>query len=143
MVASGVNNYIRFYTLTNSTESPPSTGTARRQSTTCNPGKTYGPYINHVRKAAILLGHDDAWIAPEVRLIAKGLRSAQEKSFAFPNCVMTSDVMRIILRQGWQRNMGMIAYHPYIPPLLVPSETLQLTIAIPNGKLLKFTPTGT
>ena len=60
--ASGVNNYIRFRTLTNSTAFPPSTGTVRPRSATFNPGETYGIYINHVRKAAILLGHDGDWL---------------------------------------------------------------------------------
>ena len=59
-VASGVNNYLRFCTMTDSTSPPPSSGTIRRWSTAFNPGETFGLYISHVRKAAILLGHDDA-----------------------------------------------------------------------------------
>ena len=65
-------------------------------------------------------------------MIAKGLRNAQDKSFAFPNFVMTSDVMRIILDQGRRSTVGMIACLSYLFPLRVPSETLQLTISNPN-----------
>ena len=128
--------------MTNSTAFPPSTGTVRRRSTTSNPGKTYGLYINHVRKAAILVGHDDDWVTPAVRLISKGLRNAQDRSFAFPNFIMTPDVMRIILGLCWQSNMGMVAYLSYLFSLRVPSETLQLTITSPGEKLLKFGPHG-
>ena len=98
--------------MTDSTAPPPSSGTIRRWVATFNPGKTFGLYINHVRKAAILHGHDDAWLTPEIRLIAKGLRNAQEKRFAFPNFIMTSDAMRIILDQGWQSAVCMSAYLP-------------------------------
>ena len=118
--------------MTDSTPFPPSSGTIRRWSTTFNPDKTIGRYINHVRKDAILIGHYDAWLNPEIRLIAKGIRNAQDKSFAFPNFIMTSDVMRIILDQGSQSTVGMIAYLSYLFSLRVPSETLQLTIANPN-----------
>ena len=139
-VASGINNYRRFCTLAKSTAFPASTGTVRRWITTFNPGKTYGLSINHVRKAATPPGHDDAWLTPEVRLIAKGLRNDHDRRFDVPNFIMTSDVMRIILDQGWRRNMGMIAYLSYLFSLRVPSETLQLTIANPGEKLLKFSP---
>ena len=126
--------------MADSTAPPPSSGTIRRRSTTIDPDKTFGIYINHVRNAAIILGHDDAWLTPEVRLIAKGGRNAQEKSFAFPNFIMTSDVMRIILDQGWQSNIGVISYLPNLFSLRAPSETLQLTVANPNGELLKCSP---
>ena len=38
--------------------------------------------------------------------------------------------------------MGTIAYLPYLGPVRVQSETLQLTIPIKNAKLLKFIPHG-
>ena len=112
----------------------------RRWGATFNPGKTFGSYINPVRKAAILLGRDDAWLTPEIRLIAKRIRNAQDKSFAFPNSIMTPDVMRIILDQGRQSTVGMVAYLSYLSALRDTSETLQLAIANHNEKLMKFTP---
>ena len=63
-------------------------------------------------------------------------------SFAFPHFIMASDAMRITLGQGWRINMGMIAYLPYLFSRRVYSETLQLTIANPSEKLLKFSPQG-
>ena len=84
------------------------------------------------------MGHDDAWLTPEVRLVARGLRNSQDRSIAFPNFIITSDVMRIILDQGWQSNMGMIAYLSYLFSLRVPSETLQLTIATPSENYSKL-----
>ena len=128
--------------MTDSAPFPPSSGTIRRRCTTFNPCETFGLYINHVRKAAILLGRYDARLTPEIRLIAKGLRNAHDKSFAFPNFIMASAVMRIILGQGWRSTVGMIAYLSYLFSLRAPSETLQLTIASPNEKLLKFNPHG-
>ena len=139
-VASGINKYIRFCTLTGPTAFPPSSGTIRRRGATFNAGETYGLYINHIRKASILLGHGDAWLTPEIRLIADGLRNAQGESSALHNFITTSDVMRITIDQGCQRNMGAIAYLPYLFSLRGPSETIQLTIANPNEKLLKPSP---
>ena len=69
--ASGINNYIRFCTMADSTAPPPSSGSIRRWGTTSDPGKTFGLYINHVRMASIILGREDAWLTPEVRLIAR------------------------------------------------------------------------
>ena len=86
--------------MTDSAPFPPSSGTIRRRCTNFNPCETFGLYINHVRKAAILLGRDDAWLTPEIRLIAKGIRNAQDLIYAFPNFIMTSAAMRIILDQG-------------------------------------------
>ena len=77
-----------------------------------------------------------------IRLIANGLRNAHAESFAFANFIMTSDVMRIILDQGWGSNMGMISYLPYILSIRAPSDAIQLTTASPNEKLLKFSPHG-
>ena len=141
-VASGISNYLRFCTVTDSTSPPPSSGTIRKWIATFNPGETFGLYANQVRKASILLGHDDACLTPEIRLIAKGLRNAQGKSFAFPNFIMTSDLMRIILDHGWQGAVGMIAYLPYLFSPRAPSETLQFTMANPNERLPKFSPQG-
>ena len=84
-VASGINNCLRFCTMADSTAFHPSSRTIRRRIATFNTGKTFGLYINHVRKAAIILGRDDAWLTPEVRLISRGVRNAQDKSFAPPH----------------------------------------------------------
>ena len=99
-VASGINNYLRYCTTNNATPFPPSTRTIRRWSTTFNPVKTYALYTNHVRKAAILLGHDDSWLTSEIKLIAKGLRNAQDRGLAFPNYIMSADVLRVFWHQG-------------------------------------------
>ena len=44
-------------------------------------------YINQVKKASPLLGHCTPWRDPDPRAIASGLADAQDRSFAFPNCV--------------------------------------------------------
>ena len=124
------------------TPPPPSSGTILMRIDTPNTGKTFGRYINRFRKAAILLGHDDAWLTPQIRLIAKGIRSAHDKRSAFPNSIMTSDAMRIIHDPRWQSAVVMVSYRPYRFAPRTPSEALQLTIANPNGKLLKFGPHG-
>ena len=71
-VAAGISTYIRFCKMTNNRPFPPSTGIIRKWSATFNPGKTFGLYINHVRKAAVLLNCDDGRITSEIRLIAIG-----------------------------------------------------------------------
>ena len=102
--------------MADSTAFPPSTGAVRRWSTTFNPSETFGRYINHVRKAAILRVRDDDWLTPDIRLLDNIIRSAHDKRFVFPNFITTSDVARIILDHGWKRNMGTIAYLSYLSP---------------------------
>ena len=51
---------------------------------------------------------------------------------------MSADVLRVFWHQGWQSQVGMIAYISYLFSLRVPSETLQLTVAKPDEKLLRF-----
>ena len=83
-LASGISNYIRFCTLAASAAFPPSTGSVRRWVASFKPGETFGLYINLASKADILIGRDTAWITPEVRLLANGLRNAHEGRFAYP-----------------------------------------------------------
>ena len=63
-VAAGVRNYLRFCTMTDSAALPPSTGKIRRRIATFKTGETFDIYIDLVCKAAIPLGHDDAWLTP-------------------------------------------------------------------------------
>ena len=67
------------------------------------------------------------------------MRNAQDRSFAFPNYLMSADVLRLVGHKGVNQ-VGMIAYLPYIFSLRVPSETLQLTVSMPDEKLLRFKP---
>ena len=62
------------------------------------------------------------------------MRNAQDARFLFHNYILASDVPRLPLGQGWQRHLGVIAYLSYLFSLRVRSETLQLTVAIPNEK---------
>ena len=129
-VASGIANYLRYCNTNNYRPFPPSTGTVRKWSSTFNPGKTYGLYVNHVRKAAILLNCDDNWITHEVRLIAKGLKNEQDKSFAFPNFIHSVDLFKIIEHEGMLSTFGMLAYLSYLFP---PQSTLR-DVAAPGRR---------
>ena len=55
---------------------------------------------------------------------------------------MTSDAMSIILDHCWQSTVGTVAYLSFLFSIRAPSATLQLAIASPNEKLLKFSPQG-
>ena len=57
-VASGVKFYLRFCDTMGAPEFPAIQETVRRWSATFNPGKTYGLYINHIKKADLTQGNE-------------------------------------------------------------------------------------
>ena len=92
------------------------------------------------KKASLLLGQWATWHDAETRPIAKGLANAQDRSFAFPNCVIPDDLMRIIDWETWGSPLARVAFLSYLFSLGVPSGTLRLCRASESGPLLKFIP---
>ena len=115
-VASGLNSYLRFCGAFEIPPFPVTTQSARRWSATFLPGKTFAQYNAHLRKACILLGHAADWYTDEIRTISRGLRNAQDRSFAFPNFLMSGEVLRIIQFEGRFAPMGMVAFLSYLFP---------------------------
>ena len=84
--------------------------------------------------------HPTLWRNDEVKTIALGLRNAEDKSFAFPNYIMSEWLLLIIQLEGRFAIMEMVAYLSYLFSLRVPSETLLLQKADPSDQLTTFSP---
>ena len=112
--AAGISTYIRFCKMANNGTFQPSSGIIRKWSAPFNHGKTFGLYINHVRKATILLNCDDGWLTSEIRLIARFLRGELDRSFPCQNFARSVDLFEIIDREGKQSTFGMVDYLPYM-----------------------------
>ena len=65
---------------------------------TFNPGRTYGLYVSHIRKADLMLGNEPTLRNTEIRTIANGLAGAQDRSYAFSNFTQSIDLFKILAR---------------------------------------------
>ena len=139
-VASGITSYVKFCSAVQATPFPITKTILRRWSATFRCTPTFGLYLNHVKKAAVLLGQDTSWHDTEMKAIAKGLANAQDKSFAFSNYVFSQDLMGILEWETWHSPLAQVAFLSYLFSLRVPSETLHLRKATKYDKLLKFEP---
>ena len=139
-VASGLNSYLRFCALRTIPPFPVTPTTVRRWSSTFGAGKSFSQYLGHLRKGCLILQHTTDWHNEEIKTIARGLRAAQDKTFAFPNFIMSSGILQIINHEGRFAPMAMLAYLSYLFSLRVPSETLVLEVADPSLKLTDFVP---
>ena len=86
-VASGFNCYLRFRNAMGAPAFPITQETFSRRGAAFNPGKTYGLYVEHLRKDDLMLGNEPTWNAAEIRAIAKGLVNAKDRSSACSNFI--------------------------------------------------------
>ena len=138
-VASGINCYLRFCDTREIPAFPITVATVRRWSGIFHPGKTFGLYASHLKKADMLLGNEPSWHNCQIHTISKGLINAQDRSFAFTNFIQSNDLFRILEHEN-NSALARIAYISYLFSLRVPSETLQLIRAPATAPLLKFIP---
>ena len=139
-VASGLNSYLRFCNTFSIIPFPVTPCSARRWGAVFHPGKTFAQYSAHLRKSCILLRFPNDWFNEEIKTISRGLRNAQDRSFVFPNFLMSSDLLRITKYEWRFAPMAILAYLSYLFSLRVPSETLRLEKAARHDKLLTFEP---
>ena len=134
-VASGITSYVRFCSAVQAIISPVTKTLLRRWIATFRCTPTFGLYLNHVKKASILLEQDTSWHDA----IAKGMANAQDRSFAFPNYVFPHDLIKLIEWETWHSPLAQVDFLSYLFSLRAPSDALQLRKAASPGKLLKFT----
>ena len=136
--ASGIENYVRFCSAAQATPFPVTKTTLRRWSAAFRCTKTFGLYLNHVKKASILLEQDTSWRDAEIRAIANGMANAQDRSFAFPTYVLSTDLTNLIDWETWHSPIAQVAFLSYFFSIRLPSDALQLRMASTSDKLLKF-----
>ena len=78
-VASGITRCVKFFPEVQTSPFPVAPITIRRRGATFNYGKTFGLYLNHVKKESLLMGKSTTWHVPAIRAVAKGLENAQER----------------------------------------------------------------
>ena len=84
----------------------------RRWGAPSNRGKTYGLYINNLKKADLVMGNEPTWRDAEIGTIANGSAVAQDKSFASSNFAHADDFFRISEREK-QTALARAAYLSY------------------------------
>ena len=102
--------------------------------------ETFGLYLAHVMKAAILLGHPTDWPTLQAKSVANGLRRAVAKSFPFENFTMASDLMSLLKFAKLATDFGLSAPLSFLLILRVPSETLLARRASDEDRLTEFAP---
>ena len=111
--------------------------TVRRRSATSNPGKTYGLYVNHLKKADIMLRNEPTSHNMEIRTVANGWVARKIKA----SCSRISPNRKAFLG-SWNAKTARLSpeWLTYHTPISVHSETLQLTRAASSGPPLKSLP---
>ena len=110
-VSSGVNCCLRFCDALGTPAFPITQAKVRRRGATFNPGKTYGLYAKHLRKADVMLGYEPTWHSAEIRTVANELADAQDKSFAFSKFAHPVELF-MISEHGNRPTVARAAYIP-------------------------------
>ena len=87
-----------------------------------------------------MMRNEPTWRNSEFRTVAKGLRTAQDRSFAFSNFAHPSDLFRILDHEANRSTLARVAYISCLFYLRVHSDTLQPQRASAADPLLKFLP---
>ena len=138
--ASGMQNYLNFSQFPERTPSPFDTDTGLLWITMFRPGRTFGQYISHVMKAAILLRQPTDWLTPDVRSASRGLKNAQDLSFHFQNYILAGDRPRLLRTCKLTSDFGQAAFMSFLFLSRVPPEALKLLRADPTDRITEFPP---
>ena len=138
--ASGMQSYLNFCAFLKRPCFPVDSDTVLLWSALFRPNGTFGLYLSHVMKAAILLGQPTDWLTPKVRSAANGLRLAAGVSFAFGNFVIASDLLALLKAVKLASPFGLAAFLSFLLLLRLPSETLLIRRASDWGRLSEFAP---
>ena len=104
------------------------------------PGKTFGLYLAHLMKAAILLHQPTNWITPDIRAVARGLKNAQDLPFRFQNFMFSDSLLALIRHIKLDNEFGLAEFLSFLLLLRVPSETLLIRLADEDGRIAEFSP---
>ena len=100
-----------------------------------NAGRTYGNYLNFVRKACFYLSLPTDSYAPAVVNAPKGIRAARKGKFRFPNFIRSEVVLKAISAEAPSSQFAQLAFCAYLFALRVPSEALILRRAFLDDPL--------
>ena len=123
-VASGIACYIAFCDLMGLEYFPPTSYRLRQRSVVFRPGKCFGLYVSHVRKACQILNLPISFDDALLKGVIKGLEHAQEKSDEFPNIVDLKLLIKIIDHEGIDSQFALLSFFSFLYLLRVPSEGL-------------------
>ena len=138
--ASGMRGYKNFCDFTGRPPFPVDADAILLWSGLFRPGKTFGLYLPHVMKAAILLRYPTGLLTPAVRAAARGLRKAAGSSFKSENYIIASDLLVLTRQVKLASEFGQAAFFADLFLLRVPSEALQMRMADSSGAITEFAP---
>ena len=111
-VASGIACYIAFCDLMGLEYFPPTSYRLRQWSAVFRPGKCFGMYVSHVRKACQILNLPISFDDALLKGVIKGLEHAQEKSGEFPNIADLELLIKIIDHEGLDSQFALLSFPP-------------------------------
>ena len=91
--------------------------------------------LARLQKACFAMALPISWMTPSVRNLAGETKNEQNRNFAAPVCVRTSDLIRIIAAETIDTQSAQIAFLRYLFALRGPSETMRLLRAYRDDKL--------
>ena len=142
-VASGIGCYLAFCSLLAIAPFPSTTEIVARWRALFKPGKTYSIYLGHLSKACNLMGFDSSWKNEVIHAIAKGLKNKPSGKNRFHNSLEPPILDRILRHESWNSEFARLCYVTYLFMLRLPSESLPLTRALADGRLLSTDPSST
>ena len=133
--SSALRCYFSFCELTALPASPVSERAILLRGAIFNDGKTFGNYLNFVRKACFFLSEPAAWFSNAVINTVRGIRSAGKGEFRFPNFIRSELVIRVINFEPFGIQFAQLAFCAYLFGLRVPPEALQLRRSFSSDSL--------
>ena len=139
-MASAVRCFSAFCELRGAPTFPPSEELVVQWSSVFPNTPTYYNYVQHLKNACIFLRLTTEWLSPAVKLIAKGLKKCQDKSFKFSNFIRSAQLLQIIEYKSMEDEFAQACMISFLFAFRVPSETLSLVRAFKSDKLTEFSP---
>ena len=100
-----------------------------------NECRTYGNYVNFIRKACFYLNIPTDWFPDASISASKSIRSAGKGKFRCPNFIRSDISIKVISAEHHSIRFDQLAFCAYLFDVRVPSEALVLRRAYPNGPL--------
>ena len=122
--ASAVRCFFSFCELISAPAFPVSERKALLWSAIFNAGRTYGNYLNFIRKACFYLSLPTDWYTPAVVNASKGLTAAGKGKFRCPNFIRSEIALKVISAESPPSQFAQLAFCAFLFALRVPSEAL-------------------
>ena len=139
-IASGIQCWTAYCDLQGYPYYPPTSARVCAWASIFNPGRSFGQYLSHLIKGCQIIGAPTDWNDDAVSAMARGLRKAQNLSFAFENYIFRPCLVRFINHETLQSEFGLLGYLSFLFLLRVQSEGIPIRRASLYEPLLERAP---